>query len=235
MPHCCCDGVFLLDDLTVPLSDGNFDMSRSATTWFQRATLLPLVTFVALVGCEPPNDIDARREIQQLEAGILERDDRINKLQTQLREMNKQLQVSRGISDDDLQYLFTPQRLAIMPLSGGENYDEEAGHDGITVYLQPLDKVGDVLKVAGSIRVELFDLALTGGQTLVGRVEIPVSEAQKHWFGDLWTYHYTVKVPWIKENPPKNNQITIRATFTDYLSQRVMVAQEARQVELKSR
>lgn len=197
-----------------------------------RLVLFGFATLAALTGCEPPSDLDARREIQGLERQVEEREQRINTLQTQIRELNRQLQVARGISDEDLKYLFTPERLTIMPLTGGESYDDQVGHDGITVYLQPMDVVGDVLKVAGSIRVELFDLALDDGRTLVGRVEIPVSEAQEHWFGDLWTYHYTVKVPWLKANPPKNSAITIRATFTDYLSQRVMVAQALREVDL---
>jgi hypothetical protein len=198
-----------------------------------RSTLIASITLTAaLAGCEADNDMQLRREIQQLEEAVKDRDQRISSLQNQLREMNTRLQVARGISDDDLQYLFTPQRLTIMPLSGGEDYDEQPGHDGITVYLQPTDEVGDVLKVAGSIRVELFDLALDDGKSLVGRVEVPISEAGDYWFGDLWTYHYTIKVPWLEDNPPKSKEITIRATFTDYLSQRVMVAQAMREVEL---
>ena len=202
--------------------------------WKQRLrpVLFGFAALGFLAGCDPPEDIDLRRENQRLEAELETRDDRISTLQSQLRGLNEKLQVARGISDDDLKYLFTPERVTIMPLTGGENYDDKPGHDGMTVYLQPLDAVGDVLKVAGSIRIELFDLAMGDGRTLVDRAEVPISEAQKHWFGDLWTYHYTVKVPWLKDNPPQHEEITIRATFTDYLSQRVMMAQAVRKVEL---
>jgi len=115
-------------------------------------------------------------------------------------------------------------RLEIEKLSGGEDYDGQPGDDGVTVYLKPLDKVGDIVKALGDIRIQLYDLANPPGRNLVGEYHFPAKTVGDKWHGKLMTYHYTLKCPW-QRGAPEHSEITIRAVFRDYLTGHVMSTQ----------
>jgi len=181
--------------------------------------------------CQQPGTIDLNREIDKLRTELRERDNRIAALESTVQSLNKQLASARGLTDEDLKHIYFPEQIVIGKLSGGEDYDGEPGDDGVTVYIQPTDRTGDVLKVVGAIRVELFDLQAAEGAKLVGECIVPAEKASEHWHGQLMTYHYSIRCAW-KNGPPKHDEITIRVTFVDYLSERVITAQAVRSVRL---
>lgn len=192
---------------------------------------LGLALAALVVGCMPPPQVELRKEISDLREKIHQQDNQLLAQKASLDELNRQLAVARSISEDDLKKIFYPERLVIDKLSGGENYDNKPGDDGVTVYLQPVDKDGDVIKVAGDIRIQLYDLAAPPQQNFLGEYFIPVDQVGKLWHGKLLTNHYTIKCPWT-HGPPKHDEITIRATFVDYLTKRVVSAQATCKVKL---
>ncbi len=174
-------------------------------------------------GCAPPPPADDKREMARLQEQNREQKHQIEALLTEVQGLRDQLAKARGFSEEDKAKIFVPERIEILQLSGGDNYDDSPEHDGVTVYLRPVDSTGDALKVAGDIRVQLFDLENPPGETLVGECIIPAAEAAKSWYGSLMTYHYTVKCP--GKRRPAHPEITVRVTFVDFLSQRVITAQ----------
>jgi hypothetical protein len=186
---------------------------------------LILVAALNCLGCVATTEADLRREITTLRGDVKERDNRIAALQSSMTELNRQLQIARGLSDEDLKKIFYPETLVIDRLSGGANYDYKPGDDGVTVYLRPVDKEGDVIKVAGDITIQLYDLAAPADQNLIGEYKIPVEQARSLWHGKLMTNHYTIKCPWPPGRAPKHTDITVRATFVDYLTKRVLSTQ----------
>jgi hypothetical protein len=183
-----------------------------------------------LPGCAHTDALELRRENEKLKESIATKDHELVSQQSTIQELNQQLAVVRAFKPDDLQKIYYPEKLAIDSLTGGENYDGQPGDDGVTVYLKPIDRDGDVIKVAGDIRVELFDLSKPS-DNLIAKLHVPVEQVSKNWYGKLMTYHYTVRVPWQK-GPPGNPEITVRATFVDYLTQRVLTAQTVVKVKL---
>jgi hypothetical protein len=192
---------------------------------------LALCGLLCGAGCPDDRLIKLREENQDLKAKIAEKNDLLLAQRAQLDGLNERLAIARGIKPEDMKYVFVPEKLRIDRLSGGEDYDGAPGDDGVTVYLQPVDQAGDVLKVAGDIRIELYDLANPEGQKLIAERFVPVTEAAEHWYGKLMTNHYTIRCPWSK-GPPAHAEITIRARFVDYLSQRVITAQSVCTVRL---
>lgn len=193
--------------------------------------LVLMLLLSGLTGCPPGGgSIDANRKIDQLEESIAKKDNELAAQLSTINELNKELLSARAIKPEQLEKIFYPEKLVFDSLTGGEDYDKKLGDDGVTVYLKPVDRDGDVIKVAGDIRIELFDLA-EPGDNLVGRYEVGVDEVHKLWYGKFMTQHYTIRCPWL-HGPPKHDQITIRATFRDYLTQRVVTAQTVVTVRL---
>ena len=207
-------------------------MKRSTCRREPLFLLTPALCLALLVlGCQPPAEIELRREISQLRETVRAKDNELVAQKASIDTLNQQLDVARSISEDGLKKIFYPEQIELDKLSGGADYDGQPGDDGVTVYLKPVDKDGDVIKVAGDIRIQLFDLAAPPAQNLVGEYFIAVDQVGKLWHGKLLADHYTIKCPWPK-GPPQHNEITIRATFVDYLTKRVVSSQTVCQVKL---
>jgi hypothetical protein len=165
-----------------------------------------------------------RDELGQLRETIRQKDNQLVAQRTTIDELNQQLRVARSINEDDLKKIYYPQEIVIDRLTGGADYDGQPGDDGITVYVRPIDQYGDVIKVAGDVLIQLFDLAAPPGQNLIGEYRVPVDKLGELWHGKLMTGHFTIKCPWAGA-PPEHNEITVRVTFVDYLTKRVVSAQ----------
>jgi len=185
-------------------------------------TLLPVV--LLLTGCVDTARQDLIRENGQLRARIDQQDNQLVAQKADLDQLSRQLAAVRAIQPGDLAHIFHPEQIQLARLTGGTDSDGQAGDDGVTVYVQPLDSAGDVLKAAGALTVELYDLAAPAGQQLVGQLNVPVEEISQYWYGKFMTNHYTLTCPW-SGAPPRHPEITVRVTFIDYLTQRPMTAQ----------
>jgi hypothetical protein len=196
---------------------------------------LPYVAAIGVAlfagGCMNDTEMKLRDENTRL-AGEL--DQTKNQLTTQratIDELNKQLDAARGITPEELKKIYYPKEIVIDRLSGGYDSDGKPGDDGVAVYLRPIDQYGDIIKAPGEVRIQLFDLAAPPGRNQIGEYVIPVEELGPLWHGRFLTNHYTIKCPW-PSGPPEHNEITIRVTFVDYLTKRVVSAQSTGKVKL---
>ncbi len=186
-----------------------------------RLSLLSLILLAA--GCRPPPPRDLRLEVRRLRRELDEAQQRLAAQKAAIEALHRQLQIARGLSDQDLQRIYYPDQIVLERLTGGEDFDHKPGDDGVVVFVRPVDREGDPIKVAGRLRVEVYDLTAPSGQKLIGTCEFGPDELAKMWYGKLWTYHYTVRCPW--RRPPRTNEVTVRVTFIDYLTKRVLTAQ----------
>ncbi len=200
------------------------------------AWLAAAITAIAacVSGCQTTADIDLRQEILKLREQVKERDGQIALQQGTIDELHRQLAVARSISEEDLKRVFFPERIQIDRLSGGFDTDGKPGDEGVTVYIQPIDRRGDVIKVPGDVTIQLYDLAAPAGRNLIGEYKLSVDQVAELWHGKLMTQHFRIKCPW-PGKPPENPEVTIRVTFVDYLTKRVLTAQSTCKVTLPPR
>ncbi|MBU0719447.1 MAG: hypothetical protein KJ749_14465 [Planctomycetes bacterium] len=158
-----------------------------------------------------------RRRSEELERTIAQRDATVARLHQQIRNLQE-------FSPDRPADLFAPVKIEIISRSGGADYDNRPGDDGVTVYLQPIDADGDAVKVPGQITVQLLDNTNLEAPRVVKvyRFSDP-SDLRRLWFGKLGTNHYSLKCPF----PPGAHiprQITVNVEFVDYLTGRTLTA-----------
>jgi len=140
-------------------------------------------------------------------------------------DQQKLIQTLRGLGEKRLELLFHVTDIKLGRYTGGLDVDGEGGDDGVRVYLRPVDRDGHALKAAGDVSIRLFDLAAKPEESLLAEYEFPVEEAAKHWQAGFITYHYRFDCRW-KSRPPKNPDVTVRASFTDYLTGKTFSAQK---------
>ncbi len=209
---------------------------RNARSWWSLAIPAHVVLVAGLAGCDGQTGVltsvqQERDALQQENAGlkreILARD-------TKVAEMQAQVDTLMNLGPNRLDALFSAERIKFAKLTGGADYDGLPGDDGVTVYLQPLDADGDVLKAAGEIIVELLDTSVPGSPRSLGRyVHNDPAQLRKLWHGGFLTDHYTVKCPWSPDSgPPSAGEVLVQATFYDYLTGKRLTAAELVKVEL---
>lgn len=198
--------------------------------------LLAVWTVLVMAGCDGGTTAERFRQLDQQ---VLELSDQVAKLENDVAARDaivnlqrKQIATLQKLGDKRLEKVFHVTAIKLDRLTGGADYDGKPGHDGVTVYLQPVDKQGHVIKAAGDIRIELFDLANPDGKRRIGEYRWDVDHAGKLWHGRFMTNHYTVKCPW-RTKPPAHDEITVRVEFTDYLTGQVFRTQRLVKIRLK--
>lgn len=195
-----------------------------------RLTLSAVCAATLAAGCQPTPEIDLQRELDRAREQLEAKDRQLAARQSALDDCNKLLTTARAFTPDQLSKIIYPERVQIGTLSGGYSEEGRPGDEGVVVYLQPIDADDDILKVAGDIRIELFDLQMPPGQNQIGVCYYPADKVRKLWYGQLATNHFTLKCAF--STPPKHTEITVRATFVDYLTQRVMTDQKVVTIKL---
>ena len=204
---------------------------RQAGLPFRQASRIVLLGFIAFVaGCNPPAQQSAQIDLQRCRRENLKLKAKIEQMQGTIANQQRQIETISRLGDKRLEKLFHIVAVELGRYTRGVDLDGKAGDDGIRVYLRPVDRDGDVIKTAGEVKIQLFDLAAPDGERLLGTYFFPVEQVRKHWRGGFLTYHYRFECRW--KNPPAHDEITVRVEFIDYLTGKTFTAQKLCKVHL---
>ncbi len=196
------------------------------------ATAALLSPLVVAAGCNNQQEMYALRDRLALTENRMERLQREKAEQrAELRKLREQVATLQDLGDVRLEKLYTVSAIRLGRHTGGVTLGDDRGvHDGVKVYLRPVDGRGDALKAAGSAVVELYDLAAPEAEKLIGRYEWSVEELSETWRSGFMAYHYGLECPW--DQPPAHEDITVRVVFKEYLTGRTFTAQAVSKVRL---
>jgi len=158
----------------------------------------------------------------------------VSQAQSELARRQKRIDTLVSIGPDRLKKLYYVKSIKLGQYTGGADLDAQTGDDGVKVFLRPIDANGDTIKAAGSVTVQLYDLAQPGDKTLIGEYKWSVDEVAKAFSGGFMTYHFTFTCPW-KSGPPKHAGITVRVEFIDYLTGKTLSTQKVCKVDLPAK
>jgi hypothetical protein len=116
-------------------------------------------------------------------------------------------------------------------VTGGLDTDGKPGDEGVRVVLVPKDRYDDVVKRAGAVEIELFDLALPESGRRLGRWTFTPDQAGREWVSGFGAGSYSFELTWPEGRQPQNRDLTVVARFTT-LDGRVLTAQRAVRVQL---
>ena len=135
--------------------------------------------------------------------------------------LRKQLQVLSGLPEEvRLDSLYRLQRVKIHRYTDVLDKDKDGKMETLAVYLQPIDDRGDLIKAAGAVNVQLWDLNQASGEALLGQWSVEPDELKKRWVTFLVT-NYRLTFDLAEKIEPLEKPLTVKVTFTDYLSGKV--------------
>lgn len=194
--------------------------------------LLPAaLILIGAAGCFPkPNkaNIALRREIQAMQDKVadLETRDKAARAQIAALEADRTIQT---LPSEKMQRLFTASGIKFKNLTLGQDLDRnKPGDEAFKIAVTPIDQFGDEFKSAGSIKVELFDLA--SQETRLGSWTLDTPETQKRWLSTPVIDGYVLTFPW--QTPPTNPKLLVKVTFTEELTGRVFDGQTELKIEV---
>ena len=206
-------------------------------------TGLCLCVFLLFAGCEGKAKLhksplpergrgqaSRRQALKQKEPALseipLQREN--EKLKAENKQLKEQLETLMGIDK--------PARLeAISAVSSIELtnrcgiYDKDSNDTGkkkmLVVYLRPIDDMGDCIKAAGAVKIELWNLNAKPAEALLSSWEIEPEKLKKRWSGSLLTSYYKLQFDVSSILGSKEKELTLKAEFTDYLTGKILRAQ----------
>jgi hypothetical protein len=85
--------------------------------------------------------------------------------------------------------------------------------------------MGDVLKAAGAVKIELWNLNAKPAESLLSSWQIEPKELKKKWSGSLLTSYYKLPFDVNSILTDKEKELTLRVEFTDYLTGKILKEQ----------
>jgi hypothetical protein len=153
-------------------------------------------------------------------------------LKQTIADRDRQIQTLQQFDDKRMELLFRVERIELGRYTGGYDSDGQPGHEGIRVYLQPIDQQGSVIKSAGDVDIKVFDLAEPEANNLILQYRYGVDTIAEHWASGFLTYHYSFDCPWPAGQPPRHQELVLRVEFTDYLTGKTFVTEKPVTVDL---
>lgn len=92
-------------------------------------------------------------------------------------------------------------------LSGGKDRDGLPGDDILVALISPLDEQGDLVKIAGEVEIEAFDMTLPSDDKRVGHWTFNAEQAAKAWHSGFVGAGLQFELPW--QDPPSTKELLV--------------------------
>jgi outer membrane murein-binding lipoprotein Lpp len=188
-----------------------------------RWVLVGALLALACCGCA------SRHRIDVLETRLRQKEDALARLHGELATARNDLQVARRetamlrnqLAGTGERVLLPEQADALFRvtaiefselLTGGVDQDGVAGDEQLSVVLIPYDANGELVKVPGTIELELFDPAKPEAVQRIGRWKFDTEESLTHWHRGFLGGGYLFHLAW--QEPPQSPQLVLHGRLT---------------------
>jgi cell division protein FtsB len=191
------------------------------------SSVLCLLSFI--VGCENANSIKTPlvEQIGNLTEQKTQLENQLEQTRAENKQLKKQMHVLSGLPEQVKgENLYRLGKIVIGGYTGFFDKDKDGEKEKLIVYIQPIDEEGDIIKASGTVDVQLWDLNKEEGQALLGQWHVEPGELKKLWFATLITINYRLTFDIADKVKSFDEPLTVKVTFTDYLSGKVFKEQK---------
>ena len=201
---------------------------RSAMITYLTLAYAFCILIFLVAGCQKPKeDTSLNLLTEQLTQQNRKLREQIDQSKTETKKLKEQVQVLSGLPEDvRIENLYSLDRIKIGRLSGFFDKDKDGKREKMIVYVTPIDKDDDGIKATGAVNVQLWDLNKANGEAMLGEWDVEPDELKKLWFKTLIAVNYRLVFDIPDTVKSFDEQLTVRLTFTDYLSGKVFKDQK---------
>jgi hypothetical protein len=182
--------------------------------------------FLAVVGgCQGPSKGSSEQTIEPRASRIKNLKDQVLLLEAENQALKRQLETADNRPIEiGVKEFYRLQRIRLTRYTGFYDKDKDGSKEKLIVYVQPVDKAGDVVKASGTVDVQLWDLSADPNRALLGAWHVDPQDLHKMWFATLVTINYRMMfdrphgISW-------DRPLTVKVVFTDDLTGQVFTEQ----------
>lgn len=175
------------------------------------------------IGSERKDPAELKAERLRQEKASLTGD--VQQYRAEIEQLQAQIQSLSALPQDQRDNPYELTTIRIARISNFFDKDKDGKQEKLIVYVQPIDAEGDVVKAAGTISVQLWNLNNPNGEALLGQWKVEPAELRKLWF-DSFTTGYRLTFDRPEAVGVFSEPLTIKVTFTDYLTGQSFRAQQ---------
>lgn len=194
-----------------------------------RRICLSLSLLIFCIGCESPGPkVTLEDKIQTLTTEKSQLRKQFEQSQAQNKKLQQRLQVLSELPPEVKgQNVYDLRKIKITRYTNFYDRDSDGKKEKLIVYIQPIDQTGDIIKAAGAVDVQLWDLNKKETQNaLLGQWHVKADELKKMWFATIITINYRLVFDIPKRAENLDCPLTVKVTFTDYLTGKVFKEQK---------
>jgi hypothetical protein len=194
-------------------------------------TLIIAMVVVLLTGCGGRSQQHPWGTLKECQDQNTDLSLQIQTLQTKNDQLTEQVATLSTLdSKTRLDALDTLEKIRIGKYTDFYDKDENGTKETLIVYLEPLDTVQDTIKAIGLAKIDLWDLNASEDKAKLAEWTIEADELHTSWGGTIFASYYRIKLP-LETTPDKQKEYTLKVTFTDYLSGKVLTSQKVISVD----
>jgi len=175
------------------------------------------------IGSERKTPAEMRAEkLEQEKAGLT---GDMQQYRAEIEQLRAQVRSLSALPKDQSNNPYEVMTIRIGKISNFFDKDNNGTQEKLVVYLQPMDAEGDVIKAAGTVVVQLWNLDNPSGEALLGQWQVSPAELRKLWFNSLTATAYRLTFDRPADLEVFSTPLTVKATFSDYLTGETFRAQ----------
>jgi hypothetical protein len=167
------------------------------------------------------------QEVEQLSSQNAGLQNRLTQTQAENEVLKKQISsLVKLPGDKKAESIYNLKEVRIGRYTNLFDEDRNGTKETLIVYVQPIDDTGDVIKAAGAVDVQLWDLNKTSEEAMLGKWSVEPNELKEKWFDSIALTGYRLKYDVGALIGKADGELTVKIAFTDYLSGRVFTEQK---------
>lgn len=163
------------------------------------------------------------RDLERQKAELTEQ---LEQCRIRTEQLKAQVRALSGLPEEKRENFYSLRSVKITGLTNFYDKDGDGVREAMVVYIKPVDQTGDIIKAAGTVHVQLWNLNEPSGQALLGDWQIQPAELQKLWFDTLVAASYRMVFDAALTAEVRAQPLTVKVTFTDYLTGEVFIDQQ---------
>lgn len=193
-------------------------------------TLSSVICFLAFVaGCDNAyTESPLQERVETLTIQQKQLESRLEQSAAENEQLQKRIHTLSGLPEQlKGKNLYRLQNVEIGKYTGFFDKDKDGTKEKLIVYIEPIDEQGDLIKVAADVEVELWDLSKTDGSALLAKWPVVKPDELKNlWFASMVKVNYRLTFDITDKVTSFDEPLTVKVTFTDYLSGKVFKKQK---------
>jgi hypothetical protein len=178
------------------------------------------------VGCESGERVSLTEQIDTLRREKTSLERQIEQFEAERQQFKGQLRVLAGLEGKTFENIYRVERVEVTRYTNLYDKDKDGRDEKLIVYIQPIDEQGDVVKATGEVDVQLWDLDRSAGEALLEKWHVGPGRLEQSWSATLLAINYRLVFDVSDELDAVEGPLTVKVTFTDYLTGKVFKEQK---------